>query len=79
MERVNNDSLNFELMDLQIDCEKAKEIAADLSGYFLDKNPDTESFRRNYSHFGIFANIVFDYICEMNEKLEKLLEKEKAE
>ena len=33
MERVNNDSLNFELMDLQIDCEKAKEIAADLSGY----------------------------------------------
>lgn len=60
--------LTNDLMELGILCERAKEVCADLVGeYFGSIDPEPAEIKDNYAHFSIFADIVFEYICKMNE------------
>lgn len=61
-------SLSNDLMELGVLCERAKEVCADLVGeYFGFIDPDPTEIKNNYAHFSVFADIIFEYICKMNE------------
>lgn len=66
--------LNADLMDLQISCEKAKEIAIDLTQeYFGEVNPDAEWLKLFYRHFSAFSEIIFDYIYSVEQSLGNMI------
>ena len=60
--------LTNDLIELRVLCERAKEVCADLVGeYFGFIDPDLAKIKNNYAHFSVFADIIFEYICKMNE------------
>lgn len=66
--------LNADLMDLQISCEKAKEIAIDLTQeYFGEVNPDAKWLKFFYRHFSTFSEIIFDYIYSVEQSLGNMI------
>lgn len=61
-------------MELQISCEKAKEIASDLTqDYFGKVNPDAKWLKFFYRHFSAFSEIIFDYIYSVEQSLGNML------
>lgn len=66
--------LDTDLMELRISCEKAKEIAFDLTqDYFGERNPDAERLKFYYQHFSTFSEIIFDYIYSIEQSLKNML------
>lgn len=76
-------TLSDELGQIDWELERAKLLAGDLvQDYFGCFNPsssdDVVSICFGYKRFGIFADIVFDYLCEMEEHIKALRELERA-
>lgn len=67
--------LDSELMDIQVNCEKAIAAAAVVAGEcFGDTNPDPDMLKYYYNHFQMLSSIVLDYVCEAKKTLDKIRE-----